>query len=137
MKSTTSLLSSKAYSGMLGEVRLLIDQTRGIVLDHVKLAALEAKQAGSGLATVVVLGVLAAFLLLSAWLGLMGTVVLFVVERQLMMGSTALGLAVGVNIILALVLLILIYRQAGHIKFDATARSLNTLLSKPQHLEDD
>ncbi len=136
MESRASSTSSEIYSGMLGEVRSLVDQFRGIALDHVKLATLEAKQAGSSLATMVALGVIAAILLLSAWLGLMGAVVLFVVERNLLTGSTALGLAAGGNLIIALILLFLIYRQLGHLKFAATARSLKTLLADPKDPED-
>ncbi|HRC73312.1 MAG TPA: phage holin family protein [Candidatus Competibacter sp.] len=127
--SRASAIASETYSGMLAEVRSFVDQFRGIAYDHVKLASLEAKQAGASVATMLVLGVLAAILLLSAWLGLMGTVVLFAVERDLLAGSTALGLAVGVNLVIALILLILIYRQLGRLKFPATARSLKSLLS--------
>lgn len=135
MGSRTSSITSETHSGVLAEVRSLVAQFREIAYDHAKLAALEAKQAGVSLSIMLALGVMAAILLLSAWLGLMATVVLFVVERNLLMGSTALGLAVGANLVIAFILLALIYRQLGRIKFAATTRSLKSLFSEQN--EDD
>lgn len=120
-------------AGVMGEVQGLLSEFSGLVQDQVKLAALETKQAGSTLITMVALGVGAAILLFSAWLGLMGAAVLFIVERGMMMGSTALALAVGFNLILALVLIFILYRCSGRIAFPATTRSLKALLSKASY----
>ncbi|CDI01689.1 MAG: phage holin family protein [Candidatus Competibacter denitrificans] len=120
-------------SGVMGEVQGLLSEFSGLVQDQVKLAALETKQAGATLITLAALGVGAAILLFSAWLGLMGVAVLFVVERGMMMGSTALALAVGFNVLLAFLLIFIAYRRSSRITFPATSRSLKALLSKESY----
>ncbi len=122
-------ITPESSAGVMAEVRSLVNEFRGLAADHVKLAALEAKQAGASLGMIVALGVLAAIFLLSAWLGLMGAVALFLVERALLTGSAALGLAVAVNLVLVLVLGVLMYRRRNQMTFAATARSLKALFA--------
>ncbi len=111
--------------GVLQEVRSLARELRGLFHDQVGLAALETRQAGESLVSMITLGVMVGGLLLSAWLGLLAVVVLTLIERGVMTStSAALLLAVGANLLLALVLGWAIRRHLPHLQFPATVRSL-------------
>ena len=97
---------------------------RGLFHDQVGLAALETRQAGESLVWMVTLGVMAGGLLLSAWLGLLAVIVLAPVERGVMNPSAALLLALGANLLLAVLLGWAIRRQLPRLQFPATVRSL-------------
>jgi uncharacterized membrane protein YqjE len=127
--------ASEHYSGVLGEARALLGEFTGILQDQVHLAVLEAKQAGVNLAFIIALGIIMAILILSAWLGLMGVLVLLLVEKQIMAASAALGVAVGANVLIALILGFMVYRRSHGLSFDATARSLRALFSKDPYGE--
>nr|MBS0019746.1 phage holin family protein [Gammaproteobacteria bacterium] len=90
--------------GVLQDVRSLARELRGLFHDQVGLAALETRQAGESLIWMITLGVIAGGLLLSAWLGLLAAVVLALIERGVMSAGAALLLAVGANLVLAVIL---------------------------------
>lgn len=106
------------------EARLLWHDLRGLVHDHFELAALETQRAGESLVAMVVAGMLVAGLLLSAWLGLMGAVVLALTSRGVMTTGSALLAEVAVNLLVALVLWRVIARLSHRLRFPANARSL-------------
>ncbi len=128
-------IASENYSGVLGEARALLGEFTGILQDQVHLAVLEAKQAGVNLAVTVALGVAVAILALSAWLGLMGVLALILVEKDIMTGSAALGVAVGINVLIALILGFMMSRRSHGLSFAATTRSLKALFSKDPYKE--
>ena len=109
---------------MLQDVRSLARELRKLFHDQVGLAALETRQAGESLVWMVTLGVMAGGLLLSAWLGLLAVIVLAPVERGVMNPSAALLLALGANLLLAVLLGWAIRRQLPRLQFPATVRSL-------------
>ncbi len=76
-------------------------------------------------------GVMAAVLLVSAWLGLMGAVVLWLIGIGVA-ASTALLLAVAANLVFAFILYSVIRRESRHLQFPATVRSLRPASSKLQ-----
>lgn len=135
MGSESVAIPAEASPGVVDQVRSLVGEGRELLYDHMKLAALEAKQAGSSLVTVIVSGVVIAVLLLSVWLGLMGAGVLFVVEKDWLMGSTALAVAVGINLLIIAMLAWIIVRQIERMKFAATTRSIKALLAKKSPTE--
>lgn len=111
---------------MLQEARSLARELRGLVHDQVCLAALETRRAGESLVWMITLGLMVGGLLLSAWLGLLVVVVLTLIERGVVNSpSAALLLAVGANLLLALILGWAIRRQRPHLQFPATVRSLS------------
>lgn len=113
------------HPGMMQEVRSLGRELRGLFHDQVSLAALETRQAGESLVLMITLGVIVGGLLLSAWLGLLAVVVLALIEGGVMTSpGMALLLAVGANLLLALVLGWAIRRHLPHLQFPATVRSL-------------
>jgi uncharacterized membrane protein YqjE len=110
---------------VLQEVRSLSRELRRLFHDHVSLAALEARQAGESLIWMLTLGVMVSGLLLSAWLGLLATLVLTLIEHGVMTSpSMALLLAVGTNLLLAVILGWALRRRLPHLQFPATVRSL-------------
>ena len=117
--------------GVLQDVRSLARELRGLFHDQVGLAALETRQAGESLVWMITLGVMAGGLLLSAWLGLLAVIVLALVERGVMGAGAALLLAVGANLLLAVLLGWAIRRRLPHLQFPATVRSLTPDTEKP------
>jgi uncharacterized membrane protein YhiD involved in acid resistance len=79
-------------------------------------------------------GVMVAILLVSAWLGLTGAAVLWLVSIGVM-ASIAMLLAVAANLVFALILYDVIRRQSRHLQFPATLRSLRPVRSSLHGLE--
>ena len=120
-------------TGLLGNVQVLWRDLRGLLHDHLQLAALEAQRAGKSLVNMVIYGVAAAILVVTAWLGLMAAGVLWLIDLGLN-SSLALLAAVGVNVGGVLLLVLMIMRASKYLGFPATVRSLKSdasLLSKP------
>ena len=120
-------------TGLLGNVQVLWRDLRGLLHDHLQLAALEAQRAGKSLVNMVIYGVAAAILVVTAWLGLMAAGVLWLIDLGLN-SSLALLAAVGVNVGGVLLLVLMIMRASKYLGFSATVRSLKSdasLLSKP------
>jgi hypothetical protein len=115
--------SPPGESGSLEELKSLWHELRGLAHDQLKLAALETSLAGKSLVTMIAAGVMVAVLLISAWLGLMGAAVLWLIGIGVA-ASIALLLAVAANLVCALVLYDVIHRQGRHLQFPATLRSL-------------
>jgi hypothetical protein len=115
--------ASPSESALLEEVKQLWQELRGLAHDQLKLAALETRLAGESLVTMIAAGLIVAVLVVSAWLGLIGAAVLWLVSVGVM-GSIAMLLAVAANLVFALILYDVIRRQGRHLQFPATLRSL-------------
>ena len=115
--------ASPSGSGLLDDGKSLWHELRGFAHDQLKLVALETRLAGKSLVTMIAAGVMIAALLVSAWLGIMGAVVLWLISHGVM-ASIAMLLAVAANLLLALVLYDVIRRQSRHLQFPATLRSV-------------
>ena len=122
--SSTSTGTSDHRPGVQQDVRSLARELRGLFHDQVGLAALETRQAGESLVWMVILGVMVGGLLLSAWLGLLAAIILTLIDHGVTSPSVALLLAVGANLLLAVILGWAIRRQLPHLQFPATVRSL-------------
>ena len=70
-------------TGFSENAQVLWHDLRGLAHDHLQLAALETQRAGKSLINMVVYGVAAAILLVSAWLGLMAAGVLWLIAGGL------------------------------------------------------
>ena len=90
-------------SGVLDNAKSLWDELRGLAHDQLALAALETRLAGKSLVSMIVAGVMVAVLLVSAWFGLIGAAVLWLVSLGVMT-SIAMLLAVAANLVFALIL---------------------------------
>ena len=127
-----------ADSGLLQDLKSLWHELLGLVHDQLTLAALETRSAGNSLVTMIGAGVMVAALLVSAWLGLMGAAVLWLINIGVI-ASIAMLLTVVANLVLALILYDVIRRKSRHLQFPATLRALRPLpttkLNTPQNRE--
>lgn len=117
--------------GLLEDAKSLLYEVLALAHDRLTLAALETRLAGESLVTMIASGVMVAVLLVSAWLGIMGAGVLWLISIGVM-ASIAMLLAVAANLMLALILYDVIHRQSRHLQFPATIRSLRPVTSKLQ-----
>lgn len=120
---TTCRGSPSNGSGIMDDAMALWAELRGLSHDRFRLAGLETRRAGESLVAMIVTGVMVAFLLNGAWLGLMAAGVLGLMEQGVV-ARDAILLAVAFNFSLALVLCGLIRRKSRHLRFPATLRSL-------------
>jgi uncharacterized membrane protein YqjE len=110
--------------GLLDEFVLLGRELRATAHSQLRLAALETRQAGESLITIIAMGLIAAGLIFSTWLALVAAVMLALVERGLMTASAASLLAMAANMLVALVLIAVIRRRSRHLLLSATVNSL-------------
>jgi len=113
-------------SSLVEEVKSLWHQLSVLAHDRLTLAALETRLAGKSLVTMIAAGVMIAGLLVSAWMGLMGVAVLWLVSIGVL-ASIALLLAVAANLEFALFLYAVIRLKSRYLQFPATIRSLRPL----------
>ena len=126
---STEAPSAKAephVSGLIEEGKAMWSELSGLVQDRLHLAALETKQVGESLVAMVATGVIVAVLLVSAWLGLIGALVLWLIDLGLS-GSISMLLGVFINIGLAVILYFSLHRQRRKLGWPATLRSLQKL----------
>lgn len=110
--------------GLLETARLLGRELREVVHDHLFLAALETRQAGESLVGIIAMGLFTACLLLTAWLALVGTVVIMLVQHSLLTASSALILVFAVHCLLAMFLIAAIRRRSRCLLFPDTISQL-------------
>jgi uncharacterized membrane protein YqjE len=122
-------------SGVLEDARALWNELRGLTLGRFRLAALETQQAGNSLVTMIMAGVIVAVLFGSAWLGLVAAAVLWLVENGVVVVSSAILLAVALNLLLALILCGVIRHKSRNLQFPATLRTLQPISPKRRDME--
>lgn len=110
--------------GLLEEVCLLGRELRATAHSRVRLAALETRQAGESLVSIIATGLIAAGLVFSAWLALVGVVMMALVERGQITIPAALLLAMSVNVLIAVILIAVIRRKSRRLLYSATVNSL-------------
>ncbi len=109
--------------GLLEQAGALWAELRGVAHDQFRLLALEARQAGSRLAFMLALAVLAVALSATAWLGLVAVLVLCMVEAGMSLAASLL-VAVGLNLAGAAACALLLHRHSREVPFAATLRSI-------------
>ncbi len=104
---------------------------KSLAHDHLELAALETKRAGESLVMIVVFGIVAAILVVTAWMGLVAALVLWLVTREL---SVWIAILIGVLVNLAAAggLVFAIKSRTTALRFPATVRALKPG-SREQH----
>jgi Putative Actinobacterial Holin-X, holin superfamily III len=111
--------------GLIDEVVALSRDARDLAHDQLQLVALEGKLAVQSLLLMVGAAIGIALLLVTAWLGLMGALVLWLIGIGLAPGVAMLALA-ALNLVAVLVPYLLIRRSSRRLGFPATLRSLKT-----------
>lgn len=120
---TTSEASGQE-PGLLEAARLLERELRSVVHDHLFLAALETRQAGESLVRIIAMGVITACLLVTAWLALVSTIVIVLVQHSLATAGSALMLVFAVHCLFAMLLVAAIRRRSRNLLFPATISRL-------------
>lgn len=118
--------------GLLENAQALWRELREFGHDYFHLVALEARRAGQNLVYMIIAGVVAAALLIGVWLGLVAAAILWLTEHGFM-ASTALLFAVGFNLLLALILVLVIKIKSRYLQFPATVRCLQPMPSPQRH----
>lgn len=121
-RSTTE--ASGREPGLLEVARLLERELRGILHDHLVLAALETRQAGESLVRIIVMGLIVACLLSTAWLALVSTVVIVLVQYTVLSPAIALMLVFAVHCLVATFLVAAIRKRSRSLLFPATISRL-------------
>lgn len=116
----SSSTSSGQEPGLLETATRLGKELRGVVHDHLFLAALETRQAGESLVLIVAMGLFTACLLLTAWLALVGTAVIVMVQHSLLTASSALILVFAIHCVLAMLLVAAIRTRSRCLLFPDT-----------------
>ena len=111
-------------SSVLEDAQSFLHELLGLTYDRFRIAALETRRAGESLVSMIMAGVMVAFLLSSAWLGLMAAAVLGLIDNGVM-ASSAILLAVAFNLLLVLLLCRVLRRKSRYLQFPATLRSLH------------
>jgi len=109
--------------GLLEQAGLLWAELRGLAHDQFQLLALEARQACSRFAFMLALAVMGVALFATAWLGAVAAAVFWLIEFGVPL-RMALLVAVGANLVGAVVCALLLRREAREIPFAATLRSI-------------
>lgn len=122
-------------SGVLKDAKALWYELRGLILARFQLAILETQQAGNSLIIMIIAGVIVAILLGSAWLGLMAAAALWLIENGVVMASSAILLAVTLNLLLAIILCGVIRNKSRNLQFPATLRALQPVSPELQNTE--
>ncbi|MGZ4981156.1 MAG: phage holin family protein [Methylobacter sp.] len=117
---------------ILENALVLWQELYGFSHDCFHLIALEARRAGKNLVYMLIAGLIAAVLLIGAWLGIVAAAVLWLIEHGFM-ASSAILLAVALTLLLTLILIVVIHRKSRYLQFPATVRSLQPMPSSPGH----
>lgn len=114
-----------AQPGLLDEARSLFTEVRGLAQDRLKLAALETRLAGQSIVRMLIAGVVAAVLVISAWLALVGMGVVALVVYGGLSAIVALGIAAAINLVVAAALYFAIRTMSGNLAFPKTVGGLH------------
>ncbi|RUO25326.1 hypothetical protein CWE09_00905 [Aliidiomarina minuta] len=110
--------------GLLANASALISEYRAVATSHFKLAALETKKAGESLVLIVALGVISGVLAVTSWLAMVAAATLALIELTALSPAGAIFLMAALNILIALGLLVVIFRQSRALLFSAIASNL-------------
>lgn len=116
-------MKGSTQPGLLAEARSLWSDLRGIAQDRLQLAALETRVAGESLARMVGAGVLAALLVVTAWLAIVAAIAVALIAAGVPTAIALLIVAIA-NIGGAVALYFMIRKLAHNLSFPATVRSL-------------
>lgn len=115
--------------GLLKEVRALIDEYRKLARDHIRLAALETRQAGESIVRMVVSGVVAGGVAFIGWASLIGALIAFIVESGWLSVSLTLLCCALVHVVMLLLLSRVIRKQGRGLLLSAIVRQLDPRLT--------
>ncbi len=120
--------------GVVEDMIRITHELRELAHDHLELAILETRLSVNYALTMTVIAIVAAVLLVSTWLALIGAAALGLISAGLTPAVAMLLLAAG-NLLLALVAWGLIRRRSGKLGWPATLRSLKPRASSDRKVD--
>lgn len=119
--------STAGGAGLFENAQLLWNDFRKLTYTHLQLMALEVQKAGENLVAMMMYGIVLSVLLICSWLGVLGAMVMWLIENQFMI-SSALLLTTLFNLISVCAVMIVIRRKSHALRLPATIRR-----SDPDH----
>jgi hypothetical protein len=120
--------SSRAALGTMERVSTLWNDLSHLLHDQFELVALETQRAALSLVAMLVWGLVVGLLLVTAWLGIMAAIVLFLIALGLA-ASLAILLVVVLNLVGAGISALVIRKKSKYLLYPATVRSLKSQTS--------
>jgi len=114
-----------ATDGVIGGVANAFNSARRVLSDLFRLFSLEVRRAGLTFVWMVALAAMAAMLIVTAWLGLMGALALWAVSLGWTWTSTMVAIAMA-NLVTAAIVLFSCLSISRNLLFPATRRQLET-----------
>jgi uncharacterized membrane protein YqjE len=115
--------TTRARPHLLRRVAVLFDDLRALACDHLELAALEARRAGTELVRLLCAAVAIALLFTTAWLALVAGGIVWATAAG-MSWSVALAIAALLNVVIGAALALWIRSSADEPPFAASLRQL-------------
>ncbi|MEX2130041.1 MAG: phage holin family protein [Pseudohongiellaceae bacterium] len=109
--------------GVWESLRALWNDFRGLLHDHLALAALEIQRAAESLISMMVFGLVLALLLASAWFAALGLLIVWLIDIGFGLNA-ALLLALALNLIGAVGLVFAIRHKSNNLKLSASLDNL-------------
>ena len=109
--------------GLLDNATALWSDLKSLAHDHLELAALETKRAGESLVAIIAFAIVVGVLCVTAWMGIIAALVLWLVSLGLA-ASLAVLIAVVVNLLAAFGCVLAIRKSSHALLFPATVRAL-------------
>jgi uncharacterized membrane protein YqjE len=114
---------AEASPGIIKSLIATVRDARGLLADHIELAALDAERAAGSLVRVLIVTIVAAILVVGAWVAVVVGTALWATQAGMSL-TAALFVAAAANIIFAVLLLVWLRRHVPQILFAATLRQL-------------
>lgn len=121
---STESEAEETGDGLFSNASALIADYRALATSYFKLAALETKKAGESLVLIVALGIITGVLAVTSWLAMVAAATLALIEFTVLSPSGAIFCMAAINIVIALGLLFVIFRQSRALLFSAITRNL-------------
>lgn len=107
------------------------EEVRGVLQERMRLFSLEAQRSGLALVQIVLYGVMAAVLVVTAWLALMGGVAVWLVLNAGLHWAVAVVVIAASNLVVAAVLAVAMRKLVPQLGFPATVRQLRGSSASP------
>lgn len=111
--------------GVMDRVSMVWDDLSHLLQDQFKLVTLETQRAARSLVAMLIWGLVAGLLLVTAWMGIMAAIVLFLVDLGLA-ASLSILLVVVLTLVAAGICALIVRKKSQYLRYPATMRSLRS-----------
>jgi uncharacterized membrane protein YqjE len=115
--------AAAANPGIVESLVAAARDARGLIADHLELAALEAQRAAGGFVRMLIAAIVATILLVGAWVTGVVAIASWATRAGISLSATLLA-AAAVNVVIAAILFVWLRRQLPELLFASTLRQL-------------